>query len=156
MESDFSKINGVTQVTSGYDGGFIKSPTYALVSSGKTDYVESIRVVFDPKKITYPKLLQHFWKNIDPFDSHGQFCDKGKQYRSVIFYLTPSQKEQAITSKNNLSKKIGAVSTEILPSSHFYSAEKYHQQYAKKNPLRYRFYRYQCGRDARLNQLWKN
>ncbi len=155
MEADFQKISGVTAVVSGYDGGKALNPNYKKVSRGKTNYIESIKVTYDDKKKTYKQLLNHYWQNIDPFDKNGQFCDKGNQYKSALFYLNNTQKMQAIESQNKLIKKIGSVTTQIRPSTKFYNAENYHQNYSTKNPLRYKFYRYSCGRDKRLGQLWK-
>ena len=153
LEADFDKLPGVVSTESGFDGGTTKNPTYALVSSGETNYAESVRVVFDTKKLSYKALVQYFWKHIDPTTKDKQFCDTGHQYRSAIFYLNDEQKKMALASKQALEKKLPKVYTEIAPSTHFYKAEAYHQNYHKKNPLRYKYYRYSCGRDERLEEV---
>jgi peptide-methionine (S)-S-oxide reductase len=153
-ESDFEKIPGVISAVSGYTGGVVKNPSYEQVSAGGTGHRESVEVTFDPSKISYAQLLEHYWHSIDPTDNDGQFCDNGAQYRSAIFYLNASQKEQAEASKAAVIKKLGKAYTDILPAGPFYRAEEYHQQYAKKNPVRYHFYRFNCGRDQRLKEIW--
>lgn len=157
MEPPFDKLDGVVSTTSGYTGGQLAAPTYAQVSSGGTGHFEAIRVVYDPKRIDYAKLLSVFWRNVDPLDAGGQFCDRGDQYRSAIFYESEEQKRLAERSKADLESSGGfgrAVATAILPASSFYPAEDYHQDYYQKNPLRYNYYRFTCGRDRRLNTLW--
>ncbi len=157
MEPAFDHVPGVVSVTVGYTGGTKKDPTYEEVSSGTTGHAESIEVTYDPSKVSYKKLLDVFWHNIDPTVKDRQFCDIGQQYRSAIFYHDDEQKREAEGSKKALeeSKKLsGPVYTEIVPASTFYPAEEYHQQYYKKNPVRYKFYRWNCGRDERLKQLW--
>ena len=157
MEPPFDKVDRVISVTSGYTGGKTKNPTYEEVSSGTTGHTEAVEVVYDPAKVTYPKLLDIFWHNIDPTVQNKQFCDEGTQYRSAIFYHNEEQKRLAEWSKKaleNSGRFKGPIYTEILPASEFYKAEEYHQKYYKKNPLRYHFYRYSCGRDARLEELW--
>jgi len=155
MEGPFDSLPGVISVTSGYAGGRVKNPTYEEVSAGGTGHRESVQIVFDPTKITYAKLLDVFWRNIDPTDNEGQFCDKGSQYRSAIFYHDGTQQRLAEQSKEAAQKKLGrAVYTDILPASEFWRAEEYHQHYYKKNPVRYHFYRFNCGRDQRLAALW--
>lgn len=156
MQSDFDKVKGVVKTIAGYDGGNRPHPTYRLVSSGTTNYVESVKVIFDPTKVSYASLVDYFFHHIDPFDKNGQFCDKGKQYRSVIFYDNQKQKEVAKNSLKNIQAyfKDKKIYTEILPSTQFYPAENYHQSYYKKNPLRYEFYRYTCGRDRRVKAIW--
>jgi peptide-methionine (S)-S-oxide reductase len=157
MVPEFDRLDGVASVVSGYTGGFMKNPTYEEVSSGTTGHAESVEITYDPGKISYSKLLDVFWHNIDPTVKDRQFCDVGHQYRSAIFYHNDEQKRLAEASKNNLitSKKIkGPIFTEIVPAGVFYPAEEYHQNYYKKNPLRYRFYRYNCGRDKRLQEIW--
>lgn len=157
MEHPFDELNGVVSVTSGYTGGTTKKPTYHQVSSGTTGHAEAVQVVFDPKKISYEKLLEVFWRNIDPFDAEGQFCDKGNQYRSAIFYADAAQKKLAEASKRSMEQRFGkSVATEIVSAAPFYRAEEYHQKYYRKNPLRYQFYRGGCGRDARLQAIWTN
>jgi methionine-S-sulfoxide reductase len=156
MESDFEKKNGVMEVVSGYIGGKKNNPTYKEVSAGKTGHYEAVRITFDPHKISYTELLDLFWKNIDPTDDSGQFCDKGDQYRSAIFYLDESQKQEAEHSKkelNNSGRLPSRVVTPILAATTFYPAEEYHQDYYRKNPVRYNFYRLSCGRDKRLKAL---
>jgi len=153
LEADFDQLPGVIATESGFDGGHTKNPTYDLVSSGKTDYAESVRVFFDSKKVSYQALVNYFWRHIDPTVQDRQFCDKGHQYRSAIFYLNHEQKEIAMASKHALEKKLPHVYTEIVPSTTFYKADPYHQNYASKNPLRYKYYRYSCGRDQRLKEV---
>ncbi|BBH54458.1 peptide-methionine (S)-S-oxide reductase MsrA [Fluviispira sanaruensis] len=154
VQSDFDKLEGVTKTVVGYDGGFDKSITYEKVSSGKTLFVESTKIFYDPKKLSYAQLLDYFWRHVDPTDNNGQFCDKGKQYRTVVFYLNDSQKKIALETKEKIKKIIKNVHTDIIPSTVFVDAEEYHQNYYKKNPIRYSFYRKTCGRDARLKELW--
>lgn len=153
LEADFDKLSGVISTTSGFDGGTTENPTYTSVSSGETDYAESVRVVFDPQKISYAALVQYFWMHIDPTTKNSQFCDKGRQYRSAIFYLNAEQKQIAIASKQALEKKLPNIYTEIIPSTQFYPAEDYHQNYYAKNPVRYTYYRHSCGRDKRLKEV---
>ena len=156
MQADMDKVKGVIHTAAGYAGGTAKNPTYEQVSAGGTGYYESVKVEYNPTVITYAELLNDFWHNIDPTDMQGQFCDKGAQYQAAIFYEDPTQKNVANQSKQQLiaSNRFGQVVTQILPSTTFYPAEEYHQEYYKKNPLRYKFYRYNCGRDKRLEQLW--
>jgi len=157
MEPAFDKLKGVLSVLPGYTGGSKKDPTYEEVSSGSTGHAESVQIVYDPSKISYSDLLTVFWHNIDPTVKDRQFCDVGNQYRSAIFYHDEEQKELAEASKKALeeSKRFkGPIYTEIVPASTFYPAEEYHRQYYKKNPVRYKFYRWNCGRDARLKELW--
>jgi peptide-methionine (S)-S-oxide reductase len=158
MEKPFDKIDGVISSISGYTGGHTENPTYQQTSTGTTGHYEAIRIEYDPEKVSYEKLLDVFWKNIDPFDAEGQFCDKGSQYRAAIFTKNDNEKELAIKSKEALQKKLNGkanIVTEVLPAKQFYAAEKYHQDYYKKNPVRYRYYRYGCGRDKRLEQVQK-
>ncbi len=156
MQPPFDKTNGVIATYAGYTGGDKENPTYEEVSAGGTGHRESIEVVYDPSKVSYAKLLDIFWHNIDPLDPQGQFCDKGDQYRSAIFYTNDEQKRLAEASKEELirSGKFDKIYTDILPAKTFYRAEEYHQEYSKKNPIRYRFYRANCGRDKRLKQVW--
>jgi peptide-methionine (S)-S-oxide reductase len=157
MEAPFDKLPGVISVTVGYTGGKVKNPTYEQVSAGGTGHAESVQIVFDPGKISYGKLLDIFWHNIDPTVKDRQFCDIGSQYRSAIFYHGEEQRKIAEKSKEELEKTKpfkGPIVTEITPASEFYPAEEYHQHYYKKNPIRYKYYRYGCGRDQRLEQLW--
>lgn len=156
MEVPFDTLPGVLKTISGYTGGHLDNPTYEAVSNGDTGHYETIEVTYDPRVINYEKLLDVFWRNIDPFDNEGQFCDKGDQYKSVIFYQDETQKNLAEASKLGISKKLGGkkIVTEIKPAGKFYPAEDYHQDYYLKNPYRYKFYRYTCGRDRRLKQVW--
>jgi peptide-methionine (S)-S-oxide reductase len=155
MEPPFDKLDGVLSTTSGYAGGKKKNPTYEEVSAGTTGHAEVVQIIYDPKKITYPKLLEVFWRNIDPLTPNRQFCDAGSQYRSAIFYLDENQKRLAEASKENFAKRFKKpIVTEIVPLTEFYPAEDYHQDYYKKNPVRYQIYRYGCGRDQRLEELW--
>jgi peptide-methionine (S)-S-oxide reductase len=157
MEPPFDSLNGVISTTSGYTGGWKRNPTYEEVSAGGTGHAESIRIIFDPSKISYARLLEVFWHNIDPAAVNRQFCDSGNQYRSAVFYLNEAQKKQAEASKLALEKgRIlqQPVMTEITAAGPFYPAENYHQDYYRKNPLRYKYYRYSCGRDKRLKEIW--
>lgn len=156
IESDFEKIEGVTSVVSGYSGGALENPTYQQVSKGGTGHYEVVQVTYDPQKISYDKLLDIFWKNIDPFDAAGQFCDRGDSYRAAIFIESESQRLVAETSKQKFEQLLGeAIVTPVLNASVFYPAEDYHQDYAQRNPLRYNYYRWRCGRDQRLKAVWK-
>lgn len=156
MEPPFDKLDGVISTTSGYTGGHKENPTYEAVSSGTTGHAEAIQILYDPEKITYDQLLEVFWKNVDPTDGGGQFCDRGSQYRAAIFYHDDEQKRLAEQSKKALidSEDFKEIATEITAASTFYPAEEYHQDYYRKNPVRYKFYRYGCGRDKRLKELW--
>lgn len=156
-ESDFEKVPGVQKVISGYTGGKKENPTYEEVSSGRTGHLEAVQVHYDPGQVTYEKLLEVFWRHIDPTDGGGQFVDRGTQYRSAVFYHDEEQKRLAEKSRDSLAtsgKFPGPVATEILPLTKFYEAEDYHQDYYKKNPLRYRFYRSNSGRDQFLKKTW--
>lgn len=155
-EEAFESLPGVEKVISGYTGGSLKNPSYEQVSNGGTGHYEAIEVYFDSDKTSYAKLLDTFWKNVDPVDAEGQFCDKGQQYLAAIFYADAEQKKLADESKEKLLKsgKFKTIATQILPASTFYPAEEYHQDYAKKNPLRYHYYRLRCGRDQRLEEVW--
>ncbi len=154
-ESDLAKVPGVIDVVSGYTGGQVNKPSYDQVSAGGTGHYESVEVTYDPRKLSYEKLLDAFWGDVDPFDGEGQFCDKGAQYRSAIFYRDAGQKAAAEASKAALEKRFKRkIVTDILPAGPFYPAEDYHQNYANKNPLRYHFYRFNCGRDQRLEEIW--
>ncbi len=155
MEPPFDEIDGVLSTTSGYAGGNVVDPTYEQVSAGNTGHAEVVQIVYDPENVTYEQLLETFWHNIDPLDAQGQFCDRGNQYRSAIFYHTKEQKQMAEKSREIIARKFDKpIATEIQPLEKFYSAEKYHQNYYEKRPLRYKFYRTTCGRDARLEELW--
>lgn len=156
IQPAFDKVQGVVSTQVGYTGGTAVNPSYEEVSAGGTGHMESVQVTYDPKQVTYRKLLCVFWHNVDPTDPNGQFCDQGAQYRSAIFYADDDQKEAAERSKQELinSKKVAHVYTQILPVSAFYPAEEYHQDYYLKNPIRYKFYRMRCGRDKRLKEVW--
>jgi peptide-methionine (S)-S-oxide reductase len=157
MEPPFDELPGVISTTSGYTGGRTKNPTYEQVSAGITGHAESVEVVFDPAKIGYARLLDVFWKNIDPITANRQFCDSGTQYRSGIFYHTEEQKRLAEASKKALEDSgrfKEPIVTEIVAATAFYPAEEYHQDYYKKNPIRFKYYKYGCGRAKRLEELW--
>jgi peptide-methionine (S)-S-oxide reductase len=155
MEPPFEKLDGVISTTVGYTGGSAKDPTYEQVSSGTTGHAEAIQVVYDPTRITYEKLLDVFWHNVDPLTPNAQFCDHGSQYRSAIFYHDDAQRAAAEASKAEIAKKLpGPIATQIVPASDFWRAEEYHQRYHEKNPIRYKYYRWNCGRDARLKEVW--
>ena len=157
MEEAFEKVEGVVSVTSGYMGGRKTNPTYEEVSAGITGHAESVEVVYDPAKVTYQALLDHFWKNVDPLTPNAQFCDHGTQYRSVVFYGNEEEKRLTEASKQAIeqSKKFTEpIVTQLVMASTFYPAEDYHQDFYKKNPIRYKFYKHNCGRTQRLEQVW--
>ena len=157
MEAPFDQLPGVTEVLPGYTGGKKLKPTYEEVSAGSTGHAEVVRVIFDPALISYTKLLDVFWHQVDPTTENAQFCDQGSQYRSGIFYTTDQQKTEAEKSKQDLQKSgifKSKLVTEITKASEFYVAEDYHQHYYKKNPIRYRYYRNACGRDRALESIW--
>ena len=157
MEEVYDKVPGVTRTVSGYMGGKVKNPTYEQVSTGRTGHAEVVLVEYDPAKVSYAKLLEVFWRNIDPTQKDAQFCDHGPQYRSGIFYHDAEQKRLAEDSRRTLQKTKpfrGEIVTEVTAASEFYAAEDYHQDFHQKNPTRYKFYKSGCGRDARLQQLW--
>lgn len=156
MEADFDHLPGVISTTSGYDGDTIKNPTYEQVSAGGTNYAESVLVEFDTNKLSYKQLVDYFFRHIDPTNQNGQFCDQGHQYRSAVFYLNEEQKTVAEAIKKSLMPSFPNIYTEITPSTHFYPAEEYHQNYYQKNPIRYKYYRYRCGRDARVEEVWSH
>jgi peptide-methionine (S)-S-oxide reductase len=157
MEGPFDELDGVISTTSGYTGGTLKDPTYKQVSRGGTGHAEAVQIIYDPQRVSYAELLDVFWHNIDPTRAGGQFCDRGNQYRSEIFYHTAEQERLATQSKAALMEQKpfkDPVLTEITQATTFYPAEDYHQDYYQKNPVRYKFYRYGCGRDSRLEELW--
>lgn len=158
MEPVFDKINGVVSTTVGYTGGTVPDPGYEEVSAGSTGHAEAIELLFDPGVVSYQELLALFWINIDPTVENRQFCDVGSQYRSAIFYHDPQQKALAEKSKAELISqgRFERIYTEIAPAGPFYKAEEYHQDYYQKNPYRYKIYRYLCGRDQRLKEIWGN
>jgi peptide-methionine (S)-S-oxide reductase len=157
VESDFDKVPGVLSTTSGYTGGSVANPTYELVSAKHTGHAEAVEVVFDPARVSYEKLVEHYWRTIDPTVKDRQFCDVGNPYRTAIFPIGEAQLKTALMSKAKLeiSKPFKEpIVTEITPATTFYPAEGYHQDYYKKNPVRYQYYRLSCGRDARVKELW--
>jgi len=157
MEEVFEKVDGVLSVTSGYMGGTVSNPTYEEVSAGRTGHAESVEVVYDPAKVSYQKLLDAFWRNVDPITPNAQFCDHGNQYRSAIFFQTDEEKRASDSSKQTIeqSKRFKEpIVTQIVMASRFFPAEEYHQDFYKKNPVRYKFYKYNCGRAQRLEELW--
>jgi len=157
MEGPFDKLDGVKATTSGYAGGHTQNPTYEEVSAGGTGHVEAVQVLYDPRKVTYQKLLEVFWHNVDPTVTGRQFCDIGDQYQSIVFYADETQKRLAEESKQAIAKTKtfkDPIVTPIRPLVRFWPAEEYHQDFYKKEPLRYKFYRAGCGRDRRLEQLW--
>jgi peptide-methionine (S)-S-oxide reductase len=155
VEADFDKVAGVISTTSGYTGGHTVNPSYEDVGRGGTGHAEAVEIVYDPAKVSYAKLLDVFWHNIDPLVKDRQFCDRGHQYRTAIFYRDEEQRQLAEASKAKVEARFKQpVYTEITAAGPFYKAEDYHQDFYLKNPLRYRFYRFNCGRDARLEELW--
>ena len=155
MEPPFDKLDGVISTTSGYTAGHQKNPTYKQVSAGVTGHTEAIEIVFDPDKVSYEKLLEVFWLNIDPLNAKGQFCDYGTQYRTGIYYLDEQQQKHAEASLAGIKSKLNKpIATEIKAATQFYPAEDYHQNYYQVNPVRYNYYRWSCGRDQRLQELW--
>jgi peptide-methionine (S)-S-oxide reductase len=156
MEHVFDELPGVVSVTVGYAGGAAKNPSYEQVEMGVTGHAESVQVAYDPDTITYEKLLDAYWHNIDPTDGAGQFCDHGTQYRPIIFYADDAQKRSAEQTKDALvqSHRFGRVMPQILPASTFWRGEDHHQHFYKTHAVQYRIYRVGCGRDARLQQLW--
>jgi peptide-methionine (S)-S-oxide reductase len=157
VEEAFDKAQGVVSTTSGYMGGRTRNPTYEQVSAGGTGHAEVVQVVYDPKKVSYPELLNVFWKNVDPLTPNRQFCDVGSQYRSAIFAHGPEQRREAEASKRALARSgrfKQPIATEVVAAARFYPAEGYHQDYYQKNPLRYKYYKYSCGRAQRLEELW--
>jgi peptide-methionine (S)-S-oxide reductase len=157
MEKPFDQVEGVLSTTSGYTGGHVEAPAYEQVSGGGTGHLESVRVVYDPQRVSYEKLLGVFWHNVDPLDAGGQFCDRGTQYGTAIFVHDAEQRRLAEASKQALEASgrfDQPVVTPIREAGPFYEAEDYHQDYYLKNPVRYAYYRYRCGRDARLEALW--
>ena len=155
MESDFDHVKGVVKTTSGYTGGTTDNPTYKQVTKGGTGHFEAVQIQFDADVVTYEQLVNSFWRSVDPVDAGGQFCDRGDSYRTAIFATTPQQAITAEKSKAAAEAVLGQnIVTPITMAGPFYSAEKYHQDYYQKSPLKYKFYRSRCGRDARVKQLW--
>jgi len=157
VEAAFREIPGVTATTVGYTGGTVENPSYKEVCTGRTGHAEAVKVDFDPAKVTYDKLLDVFWHNIDPLVKNRQFCDAGDQYRSAIFVRNDEQRRLAEASLKKVAGELkdkGTIYTEIVPGGAFYKAEDYHQDYYLKNPVRYKYYRWNCGRDQRLEEIW--
>jgi peptide-methionine (S)-S-oxide reductase len=154
MEEAFDAVPGVVSTTSGYTGGTVERPTYEQVSSGRTGHIEVVQVIFDPVVVTYAELLRTFWRNVDPTDGGGQFCDRGSQYVSAIFVRNDRQRGLAERSKRELESRSLSIVTPIRPATTFWPAEEYHQNYYRKNSVRYRFYKFNCGRKARLEEIW--
>ncbi len=155
MEPPFDAVDGVLDTTSGYSGGHITNPTYEDVIGGDSGHYEVVRITYDPALVSYERLLEVYWRNIDPLDAGGQFCDRGESYRSAIFVADAHERRMAEASRNRIGGRFkDPIKTEILEAAPFYAAEDYHQNYYQENPVRYRFYRYTCGRDARLKELW--
>jgi peptide-methionine (S)-S-oxide reductase len=154
-EADFDKIPGVVSTVSGYSGGRVANPTYEQVSAGGTGHIEVVKVVYDPARVSYQALVARFFRTVDPLDGEGQFCDRGSQYRPAIFVAGPAERRIAEATKARAAALLRKpVATAILPAAPFYAAEAYHQDYYRKNPVRYRYYRGRCGRDARLATIW--
>jgi peptide-methionine (S)-S-oxide reductase len=155
VEADFDKLPGVIATTSGYTGGTVANPTYGQVSAGGTGHAEAVEVVYDPAKVTYARLLDYFWHHVDPTVKDRQFCDNGHQYRTAIFVANEEERKLAEASKQKVAKELGkTIYTEIDKAGPFYKAEDYHQDYYEKNPAKYKFYRWSCGRDQRIEQVW--
>lgn len=157
VESDFDHVKGVISTTSGYTGGHVKNPTYHQVSAGGTGHAESVEIVYDPNVVSYSQLLTYFWHHVDPTVKDRQFCDVGHQYRTAIFVHNAAQRKLAEASKQKVAAELGKpIYTEIDTAGPFYKAEAYHQDFYKKQPLKYKFYRWNCGRDQRIKQIWGN
>jgi len=157
IESDYEKLDGIISVVSGYSGGTSVNPTYKEVSSGNSGHIEVVEVTYNPQQISLDEILDFFWRHIDPTRNDGQFCDRGPQYRPAIFYKDETEREAILKSAahiENIKPFKAPLKVEFIQSSKFYPAEDYHQDYYKKNPLRYNYYRYSCGRDARVEELW--
>ncbi|KUJ82486.1 peptide-methionine (S)-S-oxide reductase [Microbulbifer flavimaris] len=155
MEPPYDKLDGVLKTTSGYSGGKVPNPTYEQVSGGGTGHAEVVQITYDADKISYQQLLDVFWKNVDPLDGGGQFCDRGDHYRSAVFYGNAEEKRLAEASKQRVAQQLGkSIATQVVPEATFYPAERYHQDYYQRNPVRYKYYRYRCGRDQRLEEVW--
>ncbi len=154
-ESDFDKVKGVISTTSGYSGGHVVNPGYERVSAGNTGHTEAVEVIYDPSQVSYEKLLAFYWRTVDPTVKNAQFCDHGEQYRTAIFVRNDEERKLAEASKKKVEAELKKpIYTEIVQAGPFYAAEEYHQDFYKKNPAKYKFYRWNCGRDQRLEQLW--
>ena len=155
MEPPFDELEGVVSTTSGYTGGEAADPSYEEVSAGRTGHLEAVRVVYDPDVVSYDTLLDVFWKNVDPLDAGGQFCDRGRQYTTAVFVHDDDQRQAAEASRQEVAARFEeAIATEVRPAEEFYAAEEYHQDFYEKSPIRYKTYRAGCGRDRRLDELW--
>ena len=157
IEADYEKLDGVLDVVSGYSGGHVKNPTYRQVSAGNSGHIEVVKVTYDANTISYTEILDYFWRHVDPTRDDGQFCDRGPQYRPAIFYNGETQHREAQASEKSTAANkpfSEPLKVELIAATGFYPAEDYHQDYYKKNPIRYKFYRYNCGRDARVEALW--
>jgi len=155
VESDFDRVSGVISTTSGYIGGGANSATYKRVSAGGTGHYEAVKIVYDPAKVSYDRLLHTFWRSVDPTDAGGQFCDRGASYKTGVFVGNDAERKIALASKKKAMSALGKqIVTPIVKAGAFYKAEGYHQNYYKRNPIRYKVYRYGCGRDARIKSLW--
>jgi len=155
VEEAFDKHEGVLSTTSGFSGGQVANPSYRQVTAGGTGHLEVVRIEYDPARISFDEVLHVYWRNVDPFDAGGQFCDRGDIYATAIFYVTEEQRSAAEASKRELEQRFGnSIATDIRSFTEFYPAEEYHQDYYNKNPIRYRFYRTACGRYARLDEVW--
>ena len=156
LEADYAKLPGVVGVESGYTAGQTVNPTYEQVSAGGTGHTEAVRITYDPAKVSYPQLVEYFWRHIDPTVKDRQFCDVGAQYRTGIYWQNEDERKIAEASRDALLKsgKFAEIHTEIAAATAFYPAEEYHQNYYRKNPIRYAYYRRSCGRDARVQELW--
>jgi peptide-methionine (S)-S-oxide reductase len=155
VEADFDKVPGVLSTTSGYTGGTVANPTYTQVSGGGTGHAEAVEIVYDPSKVSYQQLLAHFWRTIDPTVKDRQFCDNGNEYRTAIFVLDDEQRKLAEASKKQVEAELKKpILTQIATAGPFYKAEDYHRDFYLKNPTKYKFYRWNCGRDQRLEQIW--
>jgi len=155
VESDFDQIDGVTETVSGYIGGSLENPGYRQVTAGGTGHYEAVGITYDPQKVSYEALLTAFWHSVDPTDAGGQFCDRGASYKTAIFATDEAQLRAAEVAKSEIARDLGAdIATAVLKAPTFYPAEDYHQNYYEKNPIRYKYYRYSCGRNARVKELW--
>lgn len=155
MEPPFDELEGVVSTTSGYAGGDVPDPSYEQVTAGGTGHREVVRVLYDPAQVSYERLLEVFWRNIDPLDAGGQFCDRGESYTSAVFVADRAQRAAAEQSREAVAERLGErIVTPILADANFYPAEDYHQDYYRKNPARYTFYKWRCGREQRLEEVW--
>lgn len=155
LEAEFNTLPGVLKTVAGFDGGSLKNPAYNDVADGRADYVQAVRVIYNPEVATYKQIVDHYWQLIDPSSDNGQFCDSGPQYRTAIFYLDNQQKKIALTSKREIEKKFNKIYTRISPSTQFYAADGSQQGYYLNHPIRYKYYLYRCGQKAQLAKIWK-